>query len=57
MALAEVYDLDTGLGSNLTNISTRGMVGTGNDVMVGGFIVQGTTPKKVVIRALGSTVA
>ena len=54
VALAEVYDLDTGLGSNLTNISTRGMVGTGNDVMVGGFIVQGTTPKKVVIRALGS---
>ena len=55
VALAEVYDLDTGVGSNLINISTRGMVGTGNDVMVGGFIVQGSSPKKVVVRALGPT--
>ena len=35
------------------NISTRGFVQTGNDVMIGGFIVQGTGPKTVIIRAIG----
>src|SRR5437870_1541443 len=39
--------------AQLTNISTRGLVQTGNDVMIGGFIVQGTGPKKVIIRAIG----
>src|SRR5438552_2512258 len=39
--------------AQLTNISTRGLVQTGNDVMIGGFIVQGTGPKTVIIRAIG----
>jgi len=39
--------------SRLGNISTRGLVQTGNDVMIGGFIVRGSAPKNVIIRAIG----
>ena len=39
----------------LGNISTRGFVGTGNNVMIGGFIINGSTSKKVMLRALGPT--
>jgi len=41
----------------LANISTRMQVQTGANVMIGGFIVSGMEPKKVVIRALGPTLA
>src|SRR5207249_8195836 len=37
----------------LGNISTRGFVQTGDNVMIGGFIVRGTGPKNVIIRAIG----
>ncbi|MEP7070947.1 MAG: SGNH/GDSL hydrolase family protein [Verrucomicrobiota bacterium] len=40
-----------------TNISTRGLVGTGNNILIGGFIVEGTQPKQVIIRGLGPTLA
>ena len=39
--------------STLGNISTRAFVQTGDNVMIGGFIVQGTEPKRVIIRAIG----
>ena len=39
--------------SQLGNISTRAFVQTGDNVMIGGFIVQGTEPKRVIIRAIG----
>jgi hypothetical protein len=35
------------------NLSTRGRVGAGDDALIGGLIIQGATPKKMVIRALG----
>jgi hypothetical protein len=38
---------------NLVNLSTRGVVGTGDNVLIGGFIVQGTQPSSMVLRALG----
>jgi hypothetical protein len=37
----------------LVNISTRTLVQTGEDVMIGGFIVDGIVPKKVALRAIG----
>src|SRR6266403_251944 len=37
----------------LSNISTRAFVQTGDNVLIGGFIVQGTQSKKVIIRAIG----
>jgi cyclophilin family peptidyl-prolyl cis-trans isomerase len=52
-ALVEVYELDATDTAKLTNISTRGSVGTVNDVMIGGFIIGGTTPKRVVVRGVG----
>ena len=42
-----------GLPAQLGNISTRAFVQTGDNVMIGGFIVQGTEPKRVIIRAIG----
>jgi len=59
VALVEVYDLSpqTNLIHNtnsiLGNISTRSFVQTGDNVMIGGFIVQGSQPKRVIIRAIG----
>jgi uncharacterized protein YggT (Ycf19 family) len=53
VALAEVYDLSSDTNSILGNISTRSFVQTGDNVMIGGFIVQGTAPKRVIVRALG----
>ena len=47
------YDLSPGASSNLGNISTRSLVQTGEHVMIGGFIVQGSGPKRVIIRAIG----
>jgi hypothetical protein len=49
----EIYDLDSNADSQLSNISTRGIVETGDDVMIGGFILVGAEPRKVIIRALG----
>ena len=40
-------------GAVLQNISSRAFVQTGDNVMIGGFMVQGTEPKRVIIRAIG----
>jgi len=53
VALVEVYDLNTGTTSILGNISTRDIVQTGANVMIGGFIVQGTQPNTVIVRVIG----
>ncbi|CDH46426.1 hypothetical protein [Candidatus Contendibacter odensensis] len=57
-ALVEVYDLEAGnTTSRLVNISTRGWVGTGDSVMIGGFIISGNAAKKVLITAKGPALA
>ena len=53
LGLFEVYDLDQTADSNLGNISTRGFVGTGDNVMVGGTIIAGAVPARVLFRAIG----
>jgi hypothetical protein len=53
IALVEVFDLDPSSDSKLANISTRGETLTGDYVMIGGFTIDGSLPKKVLIRALG----
>jgi hypothetical protein len=53
VALVEVYDLSPETHSILVNISTRSFVQTGDNVMIGGFIVQGSQPKRVIMRAIG----
>ncbi len=53
VALVEVYDLSTDTASVLGNISTRSFVQTGNNVMIGGFIIEGSGPKTVIVRGIG----
>ena len=53
VALVEVYDLAPAASSSLGNVSTRSLVQTDSNVMIGGFIVQGSGPKRVIIRAIG----
>ncbi|MBA2743036.1 MAG: hypothetical protein H0U43_01760 [Chthoniobacterales bacterium] len=54
----EVYDLDEQpAGSEFANLSTRGYVGTGDDVMIGGTIIGKDVPANMVIRALGPSLA
>jgi hypothetical protein len=53
VALFEVYDLSPAASSSLSNISSRAFVQTGENVMIGGFVVQGSGPKRVIIRAIG----
>jgi hypothetical protein len=59
VGLVEAYDLTSNLPSKFANISTRGFVEAGDNVMIGGFIVgagqgnKGTGSARVVIRAIG----
>jgi hypothetical protein len=56
IGVVEAYDLDVAANSRLANISTRGLVESGNDVLIGGIISsKGLT--KVVVRAIGPTLA
>ncbi|HEV2840815.1 MAG TPA: matrixin family metalloprotease [Chthoniobacterales bacterium] len=43
--------------SHLSNISTRVKVGVASNVLIGGFMVSGTQPKKVILRAIGPSLA
>jgi len=57
LALFQVYDLDTTADSKLVNISSRGLVLTGDDVMIAGFVVDGLSPQRVIVRALGPSLS
>ena len=58
VALVEIYDADASAPSQLANISTRGFVRTGDNVIIGGFILGNSGPSaNVAIRALGPTLA
>jgi sugar lactone lactonase YvrE len=56
VALAEIFQVGSG-PAQLTNISTRASVGTGSSVEIAGLVIQGTQPAKVLIRAIGPTLA
>jgi hypothetical protein len=55
VGLVELYDISGGASAELTNVSTRGFVGTGDNVLIAGFISNGST--QVVVRGLGPTLA
>lgn len=58
VGLVEVFDLDgPNAPTRLGNISTRSDVETNDNVMIGGFIVQGDTAKRVIIRAIGPSLS
>ncbi|MGE5219257.1 MAG: aryl-sulfate sulfotransferase [Chloroflexota bacterium] len=53
IGLVELYDLSPLSNSNLGNTSTRGSVGTGDNIVIGGFIVGDVDSATVVVRAIG----
>jgi uncharacterized protein (TIGR03118 family) len=57
IGLVEVYDLEPTNDTHLANISGRGFVSTGDDVLIGGVIIQGDTAEQVLFRALGPSLA
>jgi hypothetical protein len=52
-----VLESDPIYATRLINISTRGQVGTGGDVLISGFVITGSTPKQVLLRAVGPALA
>jgi hypothetical protein len=57
LGLVEVYDLDQAAG-RLANISTRALVGIGDDVTIAGFILGGNNGmNRVIVRGLGPSLA
>ena len=57
IGLVEVFDMDATVPSKLSNISTRGLVETGDNVLIGGLVVQGPESETVVVRAIGPSLA
>jgi len=57
VGLVEVYDLSPSSNSKLANISTRGRVGSGDQVLISGFILGDVRTSTVVLRVLGPTLA
>jgi len=58
LAMVEVYDADaTPATARLTNVSVRAPVGTGNNILIGGFVIGGTTAETLLIRAVGPSLA
>jgi hypothetical protein len=57
IGLVELYDLSTTPRSRLANISSRGFVGPGDDVLIGGIIITGVAPQAVLFRGIGPDLA
>lgn len=57
VALLEVYDASTSSTAILANASTRAFVGTGDAVLIPGFVISGTGSLRLLIRAVGPTLA
>ncbi len=55
VGLVEIYDLDQPTQSKLANLSTRGFVNSGDNVMIGGFIIGGISggSSNMLVRAIG----
>jgi len=55
VALLEIYDAATSSSLNVINASTRAFVGSGDSVLIPGFVINGTGALKLLIRAVGPT--
>lgn len=53
VALAEVYDAGSSGEARLVNISARNFVGTGGDILISGFVINGNEPVRLLIRGIG----
>jgi hypothetical protein len=53
-ALVEVYDLNQGIDSKLANLSTRAFISTGDNIVIAGFMLGGSTADdRIVVRGIG----
>jgi hypothetical protein len=57
VGLVEVYETNTAVPSLLANISTRAEVGTAGNILIAGFVVNGTQPARVLVRGVGPGLA
>lgn len=58
VGLIEVYDADTGAPlDRLINLSARGAVGTGANILIAGFVVSGSAPETVLLRGIGPSLS
>jgi hypothetical protein len=61
VALVEVYDINQSVFAKLANMSARAMVGTGDDIVIAGFILGGSPPQagddRIVVRGIGPSLA
>jgi endo-1,4-beta-xylanase len=57
VGIVEVYDAATSEPIEVFNLATRGFVGAGGNVMIGGFAIRGDVPKRVLIRGIGPTLS
>jgi hypothetical protein len=60
VALVEVYDMNQSVPAKLANMSTRALVGTGDDIVIAGFILGGSPPEagdRIVVRGIGPSLA
>jgi hypothetical protein len=53
IVLLEAYDADPTSTGRLINVSARNQVGTGSNVLIAGFVIEGTSPKMLLIRGSG----
>ena len=53
LVLVEAYDAGSGTDLRLVNLSARNRVGTGPDILIAGFVIEGTGSKTVLIRGIG----
>jgi hypothetical protein len=56
IGLVDLYQLDAST-SIFQNLSTRGLVGSGNNVLIGGLIIGSGEPPVIVLRAIGPTLS
>ena len=58
VALVEVYDLNQGVDSKLANLSTRAFVGTGDNIVIAGFLLSdNASDDRVIVRGIGPSLA
>lgn len=57
IVLLELYDTAPNNDARLINVSTRAPVGSGDAALVAGFVIAGSVPQKILLRAIGPTLA
>ncbi len=58
VGLVEIYDITTGTaGQRLVNLSTLAFTGSGDNTLIAGVVVSGNAPKRMLVRAVGPSLA